>query len=182
MLALLERETPGVCVLADDIGASAGSLAKVFRVTVQTARNWLKTGKAPRAVELALFAISRWGASEKECEQANALNTWRSLAQALQREKQEKQAAKQPACRTRSCWFVPEGGSRIRHPRPEALRLAWGHAPIPRNRAPIGPDACREASRLQKVLSHPRREGSRVERLFEVVWSPARRSPSYSPG
>lgn len=72
MLRRLPQQLPPFAMMLDDIGnPSAGHLAKAMGVSEATARRWIAEDAAPRSVLLALFWVTRWGASAAD---TNAYN------------------------------------------------------------------------------------------------------------
>jgi len=70
MLFMMPKDVPSLTLLLDDIGRpGAKALAKTFRVSERTAKRWidgdpLNGGRAPRAVMLALYWVTRWGQNQ----------------------------------------------------------------------------------------------------------------------
>ncbi len=72
MLRRLPRHVPSLELMLADIGNPAPQhLAKAMKVSERTAQRWLAEEQVPHAVTLALFWITRWGASAAD---ANAYN------------------------------------------------------------------------------------------------------------
>lgn len=87
MLALLRTQLPPLPLILGDIGnPSPRHLARALGVSERTAYRWISDGAAPRAAALALFSITRWGASARDVEAFRRLDDWRGLAQARERE------------------------------------------------------------------------------------------------
>lgn len=65
MLCRLPTAIPPFSVMLEDIGSPAvHPLAKAMGFSVQTAKKWIEADEAPLAVKLALFWITRWGATD----------------------------------------------------------------------------------------------------------------------
>lgn len=79
-------QLPPISMMLDDIPASSQQIARLLGVTEQTLTRYKQSGKAPRAVSLALFWETRWGRSAADCEAANYGQVHRAHAQSLQGE------------------------------------------------------------------------------------------------
>lgn len=88
----LPKHIPSVRLMIGDIPLPDAQLAAHLGITLPTLRRYARQDKAPRAVCLALFWITRWGASTIDCETANALMWQRGLADSLSRENAELRA------------------------------------------------------------------------------------------
>lgn len=87
MLQRLPKAMPPLdCLLADIGNPSAPHLAKAMRVTPGTAARWIREGNAPQAVMLALFWLTRWGASMVHANAHNDAALARHAAQIRSRE------------------------------------------------------------------------------------------------
>ena len=80
-------QTPPLSYMLDDLLTSElAQIAKHVGVSVRTLQRWRDMDQAPRAVMLALFWETRWGASTIDTELFNTAQVHRSHAQALERE------------------------------------------------------------------------------------------------
>jgi hypothetical protein len=87
MLQRLPKAVPPLDCLLTDIGnPSAPHLAKAMRVTPGTAARWIREGNAPQAVMLALFWVTRWGASMVNANAHNDAALARHTAEIRSRE------------------------------------------------------------------------------------------------
>jgi hypothetical protein len=84
----LPRTLPPLATLLADLGNPAPrEWARALGVSERTAWRWQAAGKAPRAVALALFWVTRWGWSQIESEALYAVDLLRSTSRAAQAEK-----------------------------------------------------------------------------------------------
>ena len=60
-LPIAPKETPGICQMLDDIGASDDHVALHLGVRIQSVRVWRRQDAGPRAAKLALFYETQWG-------------------------------------------------------------------------------------------------------------------------
>lgn len=69
--------------MIDDLAATPAQVAKALQISESTVYRWLARGAAPRAAELALYWITRWGRAELdaslEYQARNALGLARCL-------------------------------------------------------------------------------------------------------
>lgn len=64
VLCRLPTSTPPLSIMLQDIGLpNDAALAKAMGVTVRTAQKWIHQDKAPQAVMLAIYWLTRWGVS-----------------------------------------------------------------------------------------------------------------------
>jgi hypothetical protein len=86
MIALLPRDMPAFEVLLDNIGSPhPDRLASSLGVSRRTVYRWFETG-APRLASLAIWPLTRWGASVDATRAANARDLAEAHARALQRD------------------------------------------------------------------------------------------------
>lgn len=72
MLRRLPQSMPALSIMLQDIGnPNTQQLAAAFKVHVRSVQRWISEDKAPQAVLMAIFWITRWGASAAD---ANAHN------------------------------------------------------------------------------------------------------------
>lgn len=84
MLLKLPRQLPAFSTLLDDLGQpSPADLAAWLDVHPRTVLRWIKENHAPRASLLALFWLTRWGASELECAAINDAARLASMVDAM---------------------------------------------------------------------------------------------------
>lgn len=83
-------------ILADLGEPSAAELAHAMRVSLSTAKRWLRAGQAPHSVMLALFWLTRWGRSQVEC---HAVNDARMMAQLARSHAEQLAAARAEVAR-----------------------------------------------------------------------------------
>lgn len=77
-------------MLLEDLGQpSAKALGKAVGVSERTARNYLKAEKAPRAVLLALFWLTRWGQQWAHVDAHNDAVRFYALAMSYERENKQ---------------------------------------------------------------------------------------------
>lgn len=90
MLNRIPRVVPPLNTLLADLGnPSRKTLAKVLDVHWRTVQRWTSADKAPRAVMLALFWMTRWGRSALECEALNETNFRLAIARNAMEENQK---------------------------------------------------------------------------------------------
>jgi AcrR family transcriptional regulator len=86
MIALLPRDMPAFETLLDNIGSPhPDRLAAALGVSRRTVYRWFETG-APRLASLAIWPLTRWGASSEATRAQNARDLAEAHARALQRE------------------------------------------------------------------------------------------------
>lgn len=94
MLARLPRQLPLLSLMLDNLGnPSAETVARALGVGVRTVRRWIADDAAPRPALLALFWLTRWGASELECDAHNAATMAASHVTSLKAENAALRAA-----------------------------------------------------------------------------------------
>lgn len=72
LLRRLPQDMPPFSFMLQDIGSpSAHSVAAAFKVDVRTAKQWMTADRAPHAVMMAIFWVTKWGISVAD---ANAHN------------------------------------------------------------------------------------------------------------
>lgn len=87
MLHRIPRHLPHFADLRADLGnPHPAHLAAALGVDESTVRRWVKTGQCPRPAALALFWLTRWGASELDAELFNRWRISAALCNALQAE------------------------------------------------------------------------------------------------
>ena len=80
---------PPLSFVLDDIGnPTAADLARAFNVSERTVRRWITADQAPRPVMLALWWLTRWGASQANADAHNAATLHAARARALDDENQ----------------------------------------------------------------------------------------------
>lgn len=90
MLNRLPRQMPPLSLILDNIGSpSAQDLARALGTSPTTAARWIREDRAPHAVMLALFWLTRWGHSAIDADAANAAAMYAGYAIALEREVDE---------------------------------------------------------------------------------------------
>ena len=62
-------------MLADDVPCSRADLARLLDVHPKTLRRWLDDDTAPRVASLAVFWLTRWGASAADADAHNSAVT-----------------------------------------------------------------------------------------------------------
>lgn len=93
MLRRLPQQLPPFAMMLDDIGnPSAGHLAKAMGVSETTARRWIAEGSAPQSVQLAVFWVTRWGASAADTNAYNDALHHAQEARILRRQLQDLQS------------------------------------------------------------------------------------------
>lgn len=81
---------PPLDTLLDDLGnPTAKELAHAVRVSERTARSYIKSKRAPHAVMLALFWVSRWGQQWVHVDAHNDATHFHGLAMAYERENRQ---------------------------------------------------------------------------------------------
>lgn len=87
MLCRLPKWTPSLSAMLEDIGKPrAEHLAMAMNVHADTARRWIREDEAPQAVMLALYWVTRWGASAADANAYNDAAMSASLARSRQQE------------------------------------------------------------------------------------------------
>ena len=78
---------PTLATMLDDLGNPPPKvLAKTFGVSEATARRWICTEEAPRAVQLSLFWLTSWGRQHVHADAENGARLHAALYEALRRE------------------------------------------------------------------------------------------------
>lgn len=68
----MPRHVPALSVLLQDLGDPApAAWAASLGISERTAWRWLRADEAPRCALLALYWVTRWGASQVDCEAYN---------------------------------------------------------------------------------------------------------------
>lgn len=87
MLKLAPRWLPHLSLMLDDLGnPSAAAIARTLGVSETLTRRWIRSGDAPRAAQLALFWLTRWGRSEVDAKAVNDARLSHQTCEALRRE------------------------------------------------------------------------------------------------
>lgn len=75
-------------MIVDDLGRpSSKRLAKALGISERTARRYIATGTAPRAICMALYWLTRWGRSQLDADAVNDAGMAVTYATALKRER-----------------------------------------------------------------------------------------------
>lgn len=86
-LCRLPISTPPFSIMLQDIGMpSDAAIAVAMGVTVRTARGWIRDDKAPQAVMLAIFWLTRWGVSTIDTNAHNDAVMYYGLAKSSARQ------------------------------------------------------------------------------------------------
>lgn len=85
-LAPTAANVPPFSFLLDDLPATPAQVARHLGVSLRTLARWRAADQAPRAVMLALFFESRWGASAVNAHAVNDARIAYGLAGSLERE------------------------------------------------------------------------------------------------
>lgn len=80
------RQLPPFAALADDVQCSRTALAVVLGVSRSTLHRWIADDSAPRTARLAVFWLTRWGASTLDADAHNSAVMQAALARALRDE------------------------------------------------------------------------------------------------
>ena len=87
MLILIPKHVPPLSMmLADMANPKPREVARALGVTERTVQRWLRADRAPRAVLLALFWLTRWGQSAVDCHAHNSATLSAAVAASLTRE------------------------------------------------------------------------------------------------
>lgn len=78
-------QLPGLVTMLNSIGDDDG-VCRLLGVSSRTLARWRKSGRVPRAVMLALFWETPWGASIADCDAINDARIQFSRARVLERE------------------------------------------------------------------------------------------------
>jgi hypothetical protein len=88
MLELIPRHTPPLGVMLDDIGGPATDrVAASLGVSPRTLRRWLADDSTPRPVLLAVFWLTRWGATATTMAARNEAAMYAGYVECLKTEK-----------------------------------------------------------------------------------------------
>jgi hypothetical protein len=79
----IPRSLPSFAAMADDVQCSRTALAAVLGVSRSTLHRWTADDSAPRSARLAVFWLTRWGASTLDADAHNGATMQAALAAAL---------------------------------------------------------------------------------------------------
>lgn len=89
MLHRLPSHVPALSAMLEDLGQPGPrALARSLGVSQRSVQRWIAADCMPRAAGLALYPLTRWGASAAECQAYNEAQLAKALARSLSTENQ----------------------------------------------------------------------------------------------
>lgn len=144
MLTQLPTYVPPLSVMLPDLGnPPPAAIARALDVSPATVRRWIAADRAPRAVMLSLFWLTRWGRSEIDCRAVNDARIQSGLASSLRSEVARLEKRVRRICRIADfgsandpeVFFASEKpGSMAFATEPASCFIPSGNDPYPRDR------------------------------------------------